>query len=237
MLRDVTTSSTNRRVLVFDVNETLLDLRPLDERFAQVFGDAAVRIEWFNILLERAFTAQITGAYRDFAALGKSAVKMVAAKHGKIVDSATIDALVETIKHVPAHPEVREAVALLHDAGFTLTALTQSAAATLNAQIANAGLKPYFTRLFSVDAIRRYKPDASTYSMVATEMGCELSNLRLIAAHAWDTDGAMRAGLRAAFVARPGHVLDPDLPAPDIIGADLMEVAVQILGVEGDIKA
>jgi 2-haloacid dehalogenase len=36
------------RVCVFDVNETLLDLKALDAQFARVFGDANVRQAWFN---------------------------------------------------------------------------------------------------------------------------------------------------------------------------------------------
>jgi 2-haloacid dehalogenase len=56
--------------------------------------------------------------------------------------------------------------------------------------------------------------------------------VRLIAAHAWDIAGALRAGCAAAFIARPGMVLDPLAPRPDIVGADLREVADQILAIE-----
>jgi 2-haloacid dehalogenase len=53
-----------------------------------------------------------------------------------------------------------------------------------------------------------------------------------VAAHAWDVAGALRAGAAAAFVARPGMVLDPLAPAPDVVGADLGEVADRLLEVE-----
>jgi 2-haloacid dehalogenase len=42
----------------------------------------------------------------------------------------------------------------------------------------------------------------------------------------------MRAGLAAAFVARPGMVLNPLAARPDVVGADLQEVAAQILELE-----
>jgi 2-haloacid dehalogenase len=35
------------RVIVFDVNETLLDPRALAPPFARVFGDAGARRDWF----------------------------------------------------------------------------------------------------------------------------------------------------------------------------------------------
>ena len=63
-------------------------------------------------------------------------------------------------------------------------------------------------------------------------MGVEAGQVRLIAAHAWDTAGALNAGCAAAFVARPGMVLDPLVPPPDIVGSDLDEVADQILTIE-----
>jgi 2-haloacid dehalogenase len=53
--------------------------------------------------------------------------------------------------------------------------------------------------------------------------------VRLIAAHAWDCAGAIAAGAKAAFVARPGMVLGPVGEQPDIVGADLDEVASLIL--------
>jgi 2-haloacid dehalogenase len=45
-----------------------------------------------------------------------------------------------------------------------------------------------------------------------------------LAAHTWDVTGAIRAGCAAAFVARPGMVLDPVGEQPDIVGADLVDL-------------
>jgi 2-haloacid dehalogenase len=48
--------------------------------------------------------------------------------------------------------------------------------------------------------------------MAAERMGVTIGEIRMIAAHAWDIAGARRAGCAAAFVARPGMVLDLSLP-------------------------
>jgi 2-haloacid dehalogenase len=69
--------------------------------------------------------------------------------------------------------------------------------------------------------------------MVADRLGVAIGDLRLIAAHAWDIAGALRVGCAAAFVARPGMVLDPLVERPDAVGADLLEVAEYILEREG----
>jgi len=60
----------------------------------------------------------------------------------------------------------------------------------------------------------------------------EMNEVRLVAAHGWDVVGAMRAGCAAAFVARPGAVLYPLSERPDVVGADLREVADRILEIE-----
>jgi 2-haloacid dehalogenase len=52
--------------IVFDVNETLLDLQALDPAFERVFGDASVRQQWFQQLLSSAMVSIITDAYSDF---------------------------------------------------------------------------------------------------------------------------------------------------------------------------
>jgi 2-haloacid dehalogenase len=41
--------------------------------------------------------------------------------------------------------------------------------------------------------------------------------------------GAINAGCAAAFIARPGKVLNPLMPMPDIVGKDLIEIAEKII--------
>jgi predicted CDP-diglyceride synthetase/phosphatidate cytidylyltransferase len=58
------------RVYVFDVNETLVDLKALDEHFGRVFADAGVRPIWFAQMIQSALVATVTDAYADFGTLG-----------------------------------------------------------------------------------------------------------------------------------------------------------------------
>jgi 2-haloacid dehalogenase len=104
--------------------------------------------------------------------------------------------------------------------------------AVATAQLTNAGLERLFERILSADAARRLKPAREAYETAAAELGTDVGETRLVAAHAWDVAGALRAGAAAAFVARPGMVLDPLVEAPDVIGSDLAEVAERIIEVE-----
>jgi 2-haloacid dehalogenase len=221
------------RICVFDVNETLLDLHALDPQFARVFGDASVRQAWFTQMLQSAFVTTIAGPYRDFGTIGAAALDMVAARRGVSITQEEKTAILSEMRHLPPHPDAREGLERLRQAGLRLVTLTNSTAQVAQAQMTNAGLSEYFEQIFSVDAVQRLKPAPEAYRIVAEHLGVAIGEIRLIAAHAWDIAGALRAGCAAAFVARPGMVLDPLFERPDVVGADLREVAERILEREG----
>lgn len=220
------------RVCVFDVIETMLDLRALDPHFERVFGDAAARQEWFNQLLQSALVATITDAYVDFGTVGGAALDMTAAKRKVGLSREDRQDIISAVRSLPAHPDVRPGLDRLRAVGFRLAALTNSTAEVAQEQLRHAGLDAYFEHVLSADTVRRYKPAATVYHMAAERLGVEATEIRLVAAHGWDVAGALRAGCAAAFVARPGKILDPLAAAPDVVGADLQEVAEEIVRVE-----
>ena len=119
-----------------------------------------------------------------------------------------------------AHSEVPQALERLREAGHRLFALTNSSPRALDKQLRSAALANYFERTFSADSARRYKPAPEPYRHVASELGVATADLRLIAAPGWDTLGALSAGCRAVFIARPGKAPFPWGPQPDIVGSE-----------------
>jgi 2-haloacid dehalogenase len=220
------------RVIVFDVNETLLDLAALDPVFAEIFGDGSLRRAWFGQVVQSALVGIITNTYADFSEVGQAALTMLAARHGRALSAREREAVRQGMRALPLHPDVRPALERLREAGFRLAALTNNPSAVVEAQLANAGLRDLLELALSADGVRRLKPAPEPYRMAAERLGVAIEQVRLVAAHAWDVAGAQRAGCAAAFVARPGMVLDPLVPRPDIIGADLREVAEAIVQVD-----
>lgn len=218
-----------RRILVFDVNETLLDVRALEPGFRLVFGDAFAFREWFGLVLLYSEVTALSGPYFDFATLAEATLEMTASSRSLTLSRDDKSRILSGMLSLPAHPEVPTALQLLRDAGFRLVALTNSSQPMVDKQLAHAGLSPFFERVYSVDRVRRYKPAPEPYRMVAEDQGTAPNGLRMIAAHAWDILGAMQAGYAAAFVARPGKLLFPLVRKPDIVGADLKAVAEAIL--------
>lgn len=219
----------DRHVLVFDVNETLLDLAGLDPEFERLFGDASVRREWFAQVLQTALVGVATGVHHDFGAVGRAALDMVAARRGTSLDDDDRQAVLGRMRQLPPHPEVPGALQRLRDAGLRLATLTNSPPQTMEAQLENARIAELFDARLSVEASGSLKPAAVVYRDAADRLGVAPSGMRLVAAHSWDVTGAIRAGCAAAFVARPGMVLDPLGETPDVIGSDLDEVADALL--------
>ncbi len=221
-----------RRILVFDVNETMLDVNALEPHFARAFGSADVLREWFSTVLLYSNVATVAGPYSDFGAIGGAALDMVAASRKVALGNDDRDRILSGMRSLPAHPDVRPALEGLRARGFRLVTLTNNAPATVEQQLKNAGLSDLFERSFSVDAVKRFKPAPEPYQYVARQLGVAPNNLRMIAAHAWDILGALRAGCAAAFVARPGKALYPLGPQPDIAAPDLQGVADRIVVVD-----
>jgi 2-haloacid dehalogenase len=221
-----------RRVQVFDVNETLLDLAAMDAHFERVFGDAKARQAWFNQMIQSALVATVTGAYHQFGAIGMAALEMTAEQAGVGLRDEDREAILGQMRKLPAHPEVAGALGRLRQAGLRLAALTNSTEQVAGAQLEHAGLIDAFELVLSADTAQRLKPAPAPYRMAAERLGVPVGEVRLTAAHAWDVAGALRAGCAAAFVARPGKVLDPLVERPDVVGADLAEVADRILATD-----
>jgi 2-haloacid dehalogenase len=217
------------RVLAFDVIETLLDLKALDPSFESVFGDRSVRQQWLQQLLQSALVSTVTDAYRDFSTVGRAALEMTAKGRGVDLSPDQQQQILGTIRQLPPHPDVIDGLRRLRQAGFRMAALTNSTAEVAEAQLEHAGLRDFFEQALSADMAKRLKPAREAYHTAAQRLGVQPADIRMIAAHAWDVTGAMRAECAAAFVARPNMVLDPSGERPDVLGSDLREVAELIV--------
>src|SRR5438105_7315357 len=130
--------------LAFDVNETLLDLRSLDDLFADAFGDSALRPTWFALMLQLSFGGIATGRYLDFPSAQHAALQMLARRRGTQISAEVADEIVGAMSKLPVHPEVPQALTKLREAGFKMSTLTNSPPDVAQAQLRNAGIAELF---------------------------------------------------------------------------------------------
>ncbi len=217
------------KILVFDVNQTMLDLNALRPYFARAFGDGKALDEWFSLLLQYSLVVTVANAYADFGTLGRAVLEMLAKTRRIQVSPEDTTRILQGVLTLPPHPEVPESLKRLRAAGFRMVTLTNSSASAIKSQLKSAALAQYFDESISVDSVHRFKPDLEVYRTASAHLGVQPGELRLIAAHAWDVFGAMKAGWQAAFVARNGIPLFPLGAKPDIIGPDMKAVTDAIL--------
>lgn len=215
-------------VLVFDVNETLLDIEALAPVFDDLFGDRRVLRDWFNQLVMYSMTATLSGNYVDFATLAGGVLRMLADIQHADIGADAVERLAASMRTMPAYPDSADGLTQLRDNGFRLVTLTNSPHPPGQpTALQNSGLAEFFERRFTVDACHAFKPAPTVYRQVCEELGVAPTDCLMVASHVWDLLGAHHVGLGTALITRPGNAPLPvdALPQPDFVAADLRELA------------
>src|ERR1700727_1907138 len=219
----------NLPLIVFDVNETVLDLQTMEPVFQRIFGDKQAMRLWFANLIMYSAALTVAGCYVPFTDIGSAVMKMLADTQGMRIDDADKDELREKFSTMLPYREVPAALARLRDAGFRLFTLTDNLLEVQTRQLEHGGIADLFERRFSADGVKHHKPSREAYAYIGRELATEPSRFCLIACHTWDTLGAVAAGWEAALIKRVGNDVLGVGPQPQIIGNDLNDVADQLI--------
>jgi 2-haloacid dehalogenase len=187
-------------LIVFDVNETLLDLQTMEPIFERIFGERQAMRLWFANFIMYSAALTVAGHYVPFTDIGSAVMKMLADTQGIKIGDADKKELTEQFSTMPPHREVPAALRKLRDAGFRLFTLTDNLLEVQTRQLEHGGIAGCFERRFSADGVKHHKPARQAYAYVERELGVEPAQLCLIACHTWDTLGAVAAGWEAALI-------------------------------------
>ncbi|WP_426358236.1 haloacid dehalogenase type II [Pseudocolwellia sp. HL-MZ19] len=218
---------TKPKVIIFDVNETLLDLTSMRKSVGDAIGGREDLLPlWFSTMLHHSLVVSATGEYESFGNIGVAALQMVAEING--IDISKEDAkksILTPLRSLPAHPDVAEGLAALKAQGYKLVTLTNSSLAGVKLQLKNSGLSQYFDANLSIESVGVFKPHLATYQWAIKDLGVDADEALMVAAHGWDIAGADKAGLQTAFIRRTGKVLFPIAAQPDYSVLDVNELA------------
>jgi 2-haloacid dehalogenase len=219
-----------RPIIVFDVNETLLDLNAIRPTFDRIFNDPAAMRLWFASLITYSEALTLAGVYVPFTDIGGAVLRMLAATRDITIADSDVAELTERFSTMPPHPDVPAALHRLRDNGFRLFTLTDNTLAVSGRQLEHGGVIDVFERRFSVDeTVRRHKPAPEAYHSVTDALGISPGDMCMVACHTWDTIGALAAGCQAALILREGNAPLDVGPQPNYIGADLAAIADQLI--------
>ncbi len=210
--------------VVFDVIETLFPLEPLRPRLAALGLPAADLDLWFTRILRDAFALDASGTFLPFRDIAAGALEVLCAQRGLAVDRAALEPALDGFKALDPAPDVAPALRRLADAAVPAATLSNGGVAATRALLDRAGLLPLVTRVMGVDEIRRYKPAPDIYAHAARTLGQPPASVALVAVHAWDVEGAKRAGLATGWCARLERRFHPAMSPPDASGRDLVAV-------------
>jgi 2-haloacid dehalogenase len=216
-------------LIVFDVNETLLDLETMEPTFQRIFNDKSAMRLWFADLILYSAALTVAGVYVPFTDIGGAVMKMLADTRGIKISDNDKKELTDKFSTMPPYPEVPGALRKLRNAGFRLFCLTDNLLEVQTRQLEHGGIVDLFERRFSADQVKHHKPSRQAYAHVEKELGAKPSELCMIACHTWDTLGAVAAGWQAALIKRVGNDVLGVGPQPNIVGKDLNDVADQLI--------
>jgi 2-haloacid dehalogenase len=218
------------RNIVFDTNETILDLSTITPVFRRLFGAPGAMRLWFRGLITYSQALTIAGVYIPFTDIGSAVLDSLAAARGVKITAADRQELTDRFATMPLYPDVSEGLRRLKAAGFHLYTLTDNTAAVSQRQLEHGGIVDLFDRRFSVDdTVKRHKPAPAAYASVTRALGASPSEMCMIACHTWDTIGAQAAGWEAGLIKRINNDVLDTAPQPQFVGKDLNVVAEQII--------
>ena len=214
------------RAFVFDAYGTLFDVHAAIARHRGAAGPEADRFSeiWRLKQLEYAWMLSAAGHYMDFWTLTERALDHAFARCPS-VDRALRPALLDCYFKLDAFPDAREALSRLKQKGVRTAILSNGSPKMLGAAVENARIGENLDAVFSVEAVRIYKPRAGVYALVTDAFGIVPEDVAFVSSNRWDVMGATAFGFRCVWVNRANMPDEYPEFAPVKVVRDLASLA------------
>ena len=191
------------KAYVFDAYGTLFDVHAAIARHRAAAGPEAERFSeiWRTKQLEYTWTMTLAGHYVDFWTLTERALDYAFARVGS-VDRALRPKLLEAYLSLDAFADAANALAELKSLGARLAILSNGSPRMLDAAVTASGIGGLLDAVFSVDAVRAYKPRPEVYALVTDGFGIAPREIVFVSANRWDVMGAASFGFRPVWANR-----------------------------------
>jgi 2-haloacid dehalogenase len=207
--------------IAFDLNGTLLDPAALLGAGREEMGQAAL-----DDAVMQAMADTLTGEHRPFPDYLRASLER--RLHAEQMDGELLAVAMQRAATLPPFGDASPALQTLSDAGFRVAVVTNSAGKAAGEALRAAALDERVELVVGADEVGAYKPDARVYRHAAGRLDAPADAICLVAAHAWDVLGAMRAGWNAAWVAHRERHLLATVPQPAVTAASLLDAARQL---------
>lgn len=215
------------QLLIFDVNETLSDMSPLADRFADVGAPQELAATWFASVLRDGFALTATGSNPTFADVAAECLR--GSLPEQVPDpAAAVEHIMSGFAALPVHDDVVAGVRALAGLGVRLVTLSNGGAAVADGLFQRHGIRDQFEQLLSVEQAPLWKPATAAYADALASCTVQAPDAMLVAVHPWDIHGAHCAGLATAWVNRAGGRYPRHFTAPDLEVTSVVDLAARL---------
>lgn len=216
----------NLAALAFDYYGTIADKRSLTGMIdAEHPGSGAPLAKlWFATCQRYCFQNGMMDRYTPWDELTRAALEFASADLGLKLSPALSKQLIEADATLPVYGEAPVALERLARR-FKLYVLSMGARWMIEASQKNAGIGRHFTSIITTQDAAIYKPRKGAYALAASHTGLAPERIGFVSGNSFDVIGSKNAGLPTIWVRRHGQPLDGLGFAPDLVVADLSEMA------------
>ena len=212
--------------VAFDIIGTCFSLEKPRQSLISLGAPAHSLELWFAQSLRDAFALSYAGGYQPLIEVLAAELPRTMKLLGITADKTQLEKVIASVSELDLQPGALPAFQSLIDAGWRIVALTNGSEHSTRQLLERAKAIDYFSSIFSCDAIAKTKPHADVYAMPKQDAN---GDLWLVAAHAWDIQGAARANLKTAFITKSEQEYLSICPQPDVIADDLVEATNKII--------
>jgi 2-haloacid dehalogenase len=196
------------RALVFDAYGTLFDPFAVRTRAEELFpgNGAALSQLWRAKQLEYSWLRTLIGRYESFWKITEDALIFSCSTLKLSCDERQRNQLMQVYLALPAFPEVKPALEKLSH--LPLSILSNGSPEMLAPLVEANNLAHLFKNIFSVDALRMYKPRPEVYRHAVTGLGVPKEAIGFVSSNYWDIAGATSFGFRTYWLNRNSAIPD-----------------------------
>jgi 2-haloacid dehalogenase len=210
-----------RGTVVFDMIGTCFSLNRVADALTQAGAPNHALPLWFAQSLRDAVSLSHAGGYQPLKSVLEAELPRTLQQLKVTTAPDQIRQIAAAFGQLEPQPGLTELVAGLAADNWRILALTNSSVDSVKNLLERAGIARHFAALLSTDQVQKMKPHPAVYEMARQKAEGETW---MIAAHAWDIQGAARVGFRTIFISGLETAYLEIYPRPDAIVKELAEV-------------
>ncbi|PRO66042.1 haloacid dehalogenase type II [Alkalicoccus urumqiensis] len=209
--------------IIYDAYGTLYDVTSTNKTLREISPENAADIGalWRKKQLEYAFLRQKTGTYEPFSRVTRDALLYASTVYGEPFSEEELARCMAAYEKLDLFPE---SVDVLKKQTHTKNViLSNGSPDMLHPLIDGSDAAPYLNDVWSIDAVKQYKPAPAAYHLALSRLQLPRTDILFISSNPWDIIGSKSFGFDTLWINRggipfeSGHVL-PDYTAGSLTG-------------------